>query len=78
MVVREEFPIYAFGVFLWELISGQPEPKHGERSDLVLFLESIVHFLFTQLLFNCWPFDPRQNYNFKKSILGIYIINKKD
>jgi hypothetical protein len=39
-----------FGVFLWELISRQPQAEHGEVSHLVLFLESIVHFLFTQLI----------------------------
>jgi len=39
-----------FGVFLWELISRQPQAKHGEGSHLVLFLQSIVHFLFTQLI----------------------------
>jgi len=51
MVVREGFAIYTFGFFLWELISGQPRPKHGEGlNHLVLFLESIVHFLFTQLI----------------------------
>jgi hypothetical protein len=50
MVVREGFAIYTFGFFLWELIYGQPQPKHGEGlNHLVLFLESIVHFLFTQL-----------------------------
>jgi hypothetical protein len=50
MVVRFGDPIYAFGFFLWELISGQRQPKHGERSQSVLFLESIVHFLSTQLI----------------------------
>jgi hypothetical protein len=51
MVVRPiRKVLHLFGVFLWELISGQPQPKHGERSHLVLFLESIVHFLFTQLI----------------------------
>ncbi len=67
-----------FGAFLWELISRQPQAKHGEGSDLVLFLESIVHFLFTQLIVQLLAICPRKNYNFKKSILGIHIINKKD
>jgi hypothetical protein len=49
MVVREQVTIYKFGVFLWELISRQPQPLHGEElNDLVLFLEFIVHFLFTR------------------------------
>jgi len=39
-----------FGVLLWELISRQPPAKHGEGFHLVLFLESIMHFLFTQLI----------------------------
>jgi hypothetical protein len=39
-----------FGVFVWELISKQPPSKHGEVSHLVLFLVSIVNFLFTQLI----------------------------
>ncbi|CAK9234982.1 unnamed protein product [Sphagnum troendelagicum] len=30
MVVEEGFAIYTFGFLLWELISGQPQPKHGE------------------------------------------------
>jgi len=51
MVVEEGFAIYTFGFLLWELISGQPQPKHGEGlNHLVLFLESILHFLFTQLI----------------------------
>ncbi len=50
MVVRNWDPIYEFGFFLWELIYGQPQPKHAERPQLVLFLESIVHFLLTQLI----------------------------
>jgi serine/threonine protein kinase len=37
-----------FGYFLWELISRQPTPYPGQGlNDLVLFLEFIVHFLFT-------------------------------
>jgi hypothetical protein len=39
-----------FGGFLWELISRQPQAKHGEGSHLVLFLEFIVYLLFTQLI----------------------------
>jgi hypothetical protein len=51
MVVRSEDDImHEFGAFLWELISRQPQGKHGEVFHLVLFLESIVHFLFTQLI----------------------------
>jgi len=50
MVVREWLAIYTFGFFLWELISGQPEAKYEKLSHLVLFLESILHFLFTQLI----------------------------
>jgi hypothetical protein len=51
MVVRsEDLVMHKFGFFLWELISRQPQAKHGGRSHLVLFLESIVHFLFTQLI----------------------------
>jgi hypothetical protein len=49
MVVREGFAISTFGYFLWELISRQPQPIHREGlNHLVLFLESIVHFWFTQ------------------------------
>jgi hypothetical protein len=34
--------------FLWDLIFWQPLPKYGEELNyLVLFLESIVQFLFT-------------------------------
>jgi hypothetical protein len=51
MVVRTNyFVIRKFGVLLWELISRQPQAKHGEQSHSVLFFESIVHFLFTQLI----------------------------
>jgi hypothetical protein len=52
MAVRSsDLLIREYGVFLWELISRQPQlAKHGEGSNLVLFLESIVHFLFTQLI----------------------------
>jgi hypothetical protein len=51
MVVRSsDLPILKFGVILWELISRQPQTKHGERFHSVLFLESRVHFLFTQLI----------------------------
>jgi hypothetical protein len=56
MVLRpNDFVLHEFGFFLWELISKQPliswqpRAKHGEASHLVLFLESIVNFLFTQL-----------------------------
>jgi hypothetical protein len=45
-----DFAMHEFGVVLWELISKQPQAKHGEGSHLVLFLESIMHFLFTQLI----------------------------
>jgi len=57
MVVRpedsnyEDFFLHRFGVLLWELISGQPQAKHGKGSHLVLFLESIMNFLLTQLIF---------------------------
>jgi hypothetical protein len=51
MVVRSKnLVLYKFEVFLWELISRQSQAKHGEGSHLVLFLEAIVHFLFTQLI----------------------------
>jgi hypothetical protein len=51
MVVRsKDLVMHKFGHFLWELILGQPQAKHGEGSNLVLFFESIVHFLFTQLI----------------------------
>jgi len=51
MVVRfKNLAMRKFGAFLWELISRQPQAQHQEGSDLVLFLESIVHFLFTQLI----------------------------
>jgi len=50
MVVRfKDLAMRKFGAFLWELISRQPQAQHREGSDLVLFLESIVH-LFTQLI----------------------------
>jgi len=52
MVVRfKDLAMHKFGVFLWELISRQPQAEHGEGYHMViLFLESIVHFLFTQLI----------------------------
>jgi hypothetical protein len=57
MVLRPKyFVMNQFGVFLWELISRRPlipRPplaKQGEAFLLVLFLESIVHFLLTQLI----------------------------
>jgi hypothetical protein len=51
MVVRsKDLVLREFGVFLWKLISRRPQAKHGEGSHSVLFLESIVHFLFTQLV----------------------------
>jgi hypothetical protein len=51
MVVRvEKSVMLKFGDFLWELISRQPQAKHGKGSHSVLFHESIVHFLFTQLI----------------------------
>jgi hypothetical protein len=46
MVVREFSPIYKFGALLWELIFGQPPPNPGEGFHLVLFLESIMCFIF--------------------------------
>jgi hypothetical protein len=46
----EDLAMRQFGVLLWELISRQPPAKHGEGFHLVLFLESIMHFLFTQLI----------------------------
>jgi hypothetical protein len=51
MVVRfRDLAMRDFGVLLWELISRQPQAKHGEGSHLVLFLESMMHVLFTQLI----------------------------
>jgi hypothetical protein len=51
MVVRfKDLAMREFGTFFWDLISMQPQAEHGEVSHLVLFLESIVHFLFTQLI----------------------------
>ncbi len=51
MVVRSEIlAMRSFGAILWELISGQPQAKHLEGAQLVLFLECIVHFLFIQLI----------------------------
>jgi hypothetical protein len=51
MVLRPgDSVMHEFGFFLWELISRQPQPRHQRTYDLVLFLESIVHFLFTQLI----------------------------
>jgi hypothetical protein len=49
MVVRMKFHTYQIGAILWALIFGQLfEP--GEIFYLVLFLESIVQFLFAQLI----------------------------
>jgi hypothetical protein len=49
MVVRKEFHIYHIGAILWALIFGQLfEP--GEEFSSVLFLESIMQFLFAQLI----------------------------
>jgi hypothetical protein len=50
VVSSNDLVIPEFGVFLWELISRQPQAKYQEQSHLVLFLESIVHLLFTQLI----------------------------
>jgi hypothetical protein len=46
MVVRKKSHIYQIGAILWVLIIGQPR----EQFHLVLFLESIVQFLFAQLI----------------------------
>ncbi len=46
----EKMPMSNFGYFLLELISGQPKTTHGVDPPLVLFLESIVHVFFTQLI----------------------------
>jgi hypothetical protein len=49
MVVRKRYHIYGFGKILWLLIFGQQfDPEENFR--LVLFLESIVQFLFAQLI----------------------------
>jgi hypothetical protein len=49
MVVRKKFRIYEIGAILWVLIFGQ-QFKPREQFHLVLFLESIVQFLFAQLI----------------------------
>jgi hypothetical protein len=49
MVVRGWYPFNMFGIILWELFSTQPVEEFFEKglNHKVLFLEFIVHFLFT-------------------------------